>query len=157
MRHGMSFSSSLSLVACIVFLSSIGCHSADKTILPSKPLKPYVPPTQNKDAKTAPTASQSRTPNNRSPVVTNDSFQRNMPSNVPMPVGATGTSQVPVIPTTGVPVPIASNEVRLPGLQEPTPAGLTPPTPPGSSISPAIPSPTASANAPIMPQPFNNN
>ncbi len=149
MRHGMSFSSSLSLVACIVFLSSIGCHSADKTILPSKQLKPYVPATP---AKTMPTASLSRTPNNRSPVVTNDSFQRNQSNNVPSQASA---SQVPVIPTTGVPVPIASNEVRLPGLQEPTPAGLTPPTPPGSLTSPAIPSPTASPNAPIMPAMFD--
>ena len=152
MRHGMSFSSSLSLVACILFISSIGCHSADKTILPSKPLKPYVPATQ---AKTVPTASLSRTPNNRSPVVSNDSFQRQPPSNVPMQAGAiSSTSQVPVIPTTGVPVPIASNELRLTGLQEPTPAGLTPPTPPGSSVSPAIPAPTASPDSPIMPPLF---
>jgi len=153
MRHGMSFSSSLSLVACIVFISSIGCHSADKTTLPSKPLKPYVPATQ---PKTAPTASMSRTPNNRSPVVSNDSFQRQQPANVPMQAGAAGgISQVPVIPTTGVPVPIASNELRLTGLQEPTPAGLTPPTPPGSLISPTIPAPTASPNAPIMAPPFD--
>lgn len=149
MRHGTSFSSSLSLVACIVFLSTIGCHSADKTILPSKPLKPYVPATQ---AKTAPTASLSRTPSNRSPVVSNESFQRQQPTQA----GAIGSaSQVPVIPTTGVPVPIASNEVRLPGLQEPTPAGLTPPTPPGSATSPAIPAPTASPNMPIMPAMFD--
>lgn len=150
MRHGMSFSSSLSLVACIVFISSIGCHSADKTILPSKQLKPYVPATP---AKTTPTASLSRTPNNRSPVVSNESFQRNQLNNVPTQFSA---SQVPVIPTTGVPVPIASNEVRLPGLQEPTPAGLTPPTPPGSLTSPAIPAPTAPANAPIMPAMFDS-
>ncbi len=152
MRHGMSFSSSLSLVACIVFISSVGCHSADKTILPSKPLKPYVPASQ---AKTAPAASLSRTPSNRSPVVSNDSFQR-QPNNVPPQAGAmSSASHVPVIPTTGVPVPIASNELRLTGLQEPTPAGLTPPTPPGSSISPVIPSPTESTHAPIVPPLFD--